>query len=320
MTLVVARKSGSVISVVSDTGVTEHDVRLPPERCIPKMAILTPDLAVAFAGNPQLATRAINAFPRSAAPTYRSIISYFANAQSEAENLELLVLLNKPMPKIVRIRDGTVNQCDVGWIGDKAGYEAFQRYKSRSGARPSVVSSLEVPQLVSIHDSESQEKNHTFQLLGALRYVLLDSNVPSVFGSGVALNNVDGHFQFRSYALVLDEQRWSLTVTPQVTQREQSERAELRNYAFSCFVASSSANSQVVAFHFPEGSLTHLYSGPIGKVLEKAEVIPNMNIQQLQMMAKQRFGVELWGPMALRHPPSAMYGVPLNMWQESKMS
>ena len=65
MTLVVAQKKGGVIAAVSDAGVMEHGERLSPAKCIPKICILTPDLAVAFAGNPDLAKHYINKYQKT---------------------------------------------------------------------------------------------------------------------------------------------------------------------------------------------------------------------------------------------------------------
>jgi 20S proteasome alpha/beta subunit len=54
MTLVVAQRKKGIISAVSDTGITEHDAPLSLEKNVPKICIITPDLAVGFAGSPEL--------------------------------------------------------------------------------------------------------------------------------------------------------------------------------------------------------------------------------------------------------------------------
>jgi hypothetical protein len=78
MTLVVAQQKGTTIAVVSDTGVSEHGMRLPPAKQVPKICIINPNLAnpnlaVAFAGNPDLATQSLLSFPKGGLFTYMSM-------------------------------------------------------------------------------------------------------------------------------------------------------------------------------------------------------------------------------------------------------
>src|SRR5690242_3021118 len=205
MTLVVAKQKGHIIAVVSDTGITKQGARLGPESLLPKICILTPDIAVAFAGEPDLAVRYLNAFPRTSPPTYRSTLDYFTACQVDSENsVDFLILFNRPSPKMVPIRQGKpLTPTKAAWLGDQAAFEAFQRYAARPPLSH-LTSSYEVPQLVARTESEAHRKNETFPMLGTLRYVLIDPAVPSVFGSGVAVNNVDANFQFRSYAFKID--------------------------------------------------------------------------------------------------------------------
>lgn len=107
MTLVVAKQRGDIIAVVSDTGIAKQGARLGPENQLPKICILTPDIAVAFAGEPDLAVRYLNAFPRTPAPTYRSTLDYFTACQLDSENsVDFLILFNRPSSKMVPIREG----------------------------------------------------------------------------------------------------------------------------------------------------------------------------------------------------------------------
>jgi hypothetical protein len=316
MSLVVARMNGSVIAVVGDTGITAHDMPLPAAKWRPKIAILSPDLAVAFAGDPDLAASAIDSFGDRGKQNFQSTVRYFLNCQIESENLEFLLMFNKPTTQLVRIRSGSHERLDIAWIGDRDAYEAFQSYRyNRSG--PHVVSRYEVPKLLTLHQSERSPNNATFPLLRPFRYVLLDPKISSVFGSGVAVNNVDGSFQYRSYAEVLDEKPAELVLPPSVQRQSDAERAELRNYAFSCFVSDSKAAIQVVAFHFPQGSLTHLHWGIRGRALSNARVIAGQNVQQIMDAVEAEFGLQLIGPMAIRQPPTSMYGIPLSRWTHS---
>jgi hypothetical protein len=62
MTLVVAQQKGRIIAAVCDTGIFEHDVRLAIEQQLPKICVLSSDIAVGFSGSPDLALRHINRF------------------------------------------------------------------------------------------------------------------------------------------------------------------------------------------------------------------------------------------------------------------
>lgn len=320
MTLVVARQKGSIIAVVADTGISKQGVNLGPEQQLPKICILTPDIAVAFAGEPDLAVRYLNAFPRTPAPSYRSTVDYFAACQVDSEDsVDFLILFNRPSPKMVPIREGEPQAPVKGaWLGDQSAFEVFQHYASRPPLS-NLTSAYEVPQLVTNAESEAHRKNETFSMLGTLRYVLIDSAVPSVFGSGVAANNVDGTFQFRSYAFKLDVRPANILVPPSFARRLAPEIVEIRNYAASCLVTKPDAPMQGVAYHYAHGKLTYMYSGQRGHALSNAKVFNDMNVEQFIAATRGEFG-EWFGSVVLGVPPPASYGIPRHRWKISTRS
>ena len=208
MTLVVAQRVGSLIAVVSDTGVMKHGERLPFEQGIPKIGILTRDLAVAFAGDPDLAKLHIRCLPEGA--DYQITVDLLLKCHIEANyHVDYLVLCNQPEPKIVRISGGEASAVDTAWIGDKAAFEVFQRYRN-SGPSLSVTSVLENPLLMPSYESETHPTNFTPQLVDSIRYVINDPDIETVFGLWLAANNANGEFKYIDYALVLTERlRWT---------------------------------------------------------------------------------------------------------------
>jgi hypothetical protein len=84
--------------------------------------------------------------------------------------------------------------------GDQAAFEAFQRYRH---SHPSAA---------------------TPQLLDALRYVIMDPRIGSVFGFEVSVHNADGEFRYRDYAITLTEQQFFLAF-PTVFLRENRDAA-----------------------------------------------------------------------------------------------
>jgi hypothetical protein len=65
MTLVVVRQRRDIISAVCDTGIIEHGMQLSADKHVPKLCILTPHIAIAFAGNPDLALKYLSNFSES---------------------------------------------------------------------------------------------------------------------------------------------------------------------------------------------------------------------------------------------------------------
>ena len=318
MTLVVGRQKGSVISIVSDTGVTEHGVKLGPQHHLPKICVITHDLAIAFAGSSDLAKRYINEFPRERAASFRPTVDYFLDSHLESNrSVDFLLFFNRPA-KIIPIKGG--RECMVtkhAWIGDHDGFEAFQRYQQEPQARASVASFLESLYISTTRQSESRRDNMTFAMLGTLRYVILDRNVESVFGSEVAVNNVEGTFQYRSYTFVLGERPISLMLPSSFVTATMPERAELQNFGSSCFVTDPKCAIQGIAYHFVHGKLTYLYWGNCGEVLSNGRVISDKNLQEFLDLTKEEFGTEWIGQISLRAPPPPDYGIPADRWSLS---
>jgi hypothetical protein len=319
MTLVVASRKRSVIAAVSDTGIVEHGRRLPPEQRLPKICILDRNLAVGFAGSPELAVRYLREFPQGDQRTFRSTVDYFVARHRESEgSVDFLLLFNRPTPKIIRIRDGGVSDSmRTAWIGDHDGFERFQRYRARQGLA-AVASRYEAAQLTTSKVSESHRDNDTFEMLGALRYLLIDPAVPSVFGEGVAVNNVDGAFEYRHYAIVLVARRTGILVPPAFARRVIApEIEELRDYAASCLVTAPAAPIQGVAYHYLRGKVTYVYSGERGKPLDDALVFPDMNVQAFMDATKAEFG-EWHGSIVTATQPPPDYGISPTSWKMSR--
>ena len=74
MTLIVARRSGNTIALVSDTGISHHGQKLDPKQFVPKITIINPDVAVEFAGSAELGIRAVTSVPSSS--SYRQVVDF----------------------------------------------------------------------------------------------------------------------------------------------------------------------------------------------------------------------------------------------------
>jgi len=129
MTLVVAKKKGEVLSLVSDTGISLNGEQLGPDKQIPKLCILDRNLAVGFSGSSDLALRAIRAAPKDGAATYRSVTSHFLEGHRQYDT-DFILAFGPPLSKLARISDGEVKQGHTAeWIGDQAAFAAFQEFR-----------------------------------------------------------------------------------------------------------------------------------------------------------------------------------------------
>jgi len=176
MTLVVARKKGKVLSLVSDTGISLNGEQLGPDKQIPKLCILDRNLAVGFSGSSDLALRAIQAAPKDRAATYRSVTNHFLEGHRQYDT-DFILAFGPPLSKLARISGGQIKQGSaVEWIGDQAAFAAFQEFPQTRKPRLPFMKEM----LASGQEAEAQQP--TFDLIGSMRTVIERPDVTSVFG------------------------------------------------------------------------------------------------------------------------------------------
>jgi hypothetical protein len=315
MTLVVAQKKGTIISAVSDTGVSQNDMPLDRRSHLPKIAIVSRDLAVAFAGSPELALQAMASLdPGASVP---AIVRHFAEFHKAKEYaVDFILMFQGQTSKLIRITGGQTGNglAHSAWIGDHSAFELFQAYRNDRERRP-VVSALERPLLLTAKETELSAV--TFKMIAAMRYVVLDSALPSVFGDIVAVSNADGEFEYRPYAFLLDEMRTSLALPRPLLARIEPELQELREYAASCFVTVRSSPRQGIAFHFLRGKLTFIYHGKRGEPLTSAVVAKDKNAEEFMELMRAEGCTEWEGQIASRLPPPKDYGIAAERWKKT---
>jgi len=307
MTLVYAQQVGTTISVVSDTGVTDGDVRVQKEHEAPKIVILNPDLCVGFAGGVDLAHRYLRGFHSEPRPTVPGVIGYFEECHSQSNGqVDFLLMFNKPVQKIVRISGGRpYMKVQAAYIGDKDGFEQFQYFREHRtihGAFPKTMF------LTTALESEAIKGNPTFVNVGAMHRVVNEAEVPSVFGDAIAANNVDGYFRYRPYSVLVSPNIPKVGLPAGYMERARSELNEDVNYALSCFVSDPGAANMGIAMHHVFGKLTHLYSADAGQPLTLTEIIRNSNIKEFTDAFAHGYG-EWRGTVNLRRPPPSEYGL-----------
>lgn len=319
MTLAYAQHVGSVISVVSDTGVTEHEMPLGKRDQVPKIVILTPDLCVAFSGVVALAHQYIDGFHAEVRKTVPAIVGYFEEcARASGGQVDFLIMFNKPIVKMIRIAHGQSGRVlRAAFIGDKPGFEAFQ-YNREHRAIPGVFPKTMF--LTTTLVSERDKGNPTFMNLGAMIRVVSDVPSPAVFGDAIAVNNVDGSFRYRPYAAVISPNMPKVAVPPAYMMQAQPELVEDARYSLACFSSAPGTAKTGVAMHHVFGKLTYLYSADAGQPLTMTEVITGKNFKEF--IESHTDGYGRWdGTINTRLPPPPDYGMefipqvmPQHMW------
>ena len=302
MTLVVARLKDGVISAVSDTGISFNEKVFRPEQQIPKLCILSPDLAVGFAGDSKAGIDALSAFPHGR-KSYEEVTHYFLGVNKNMNGkVDFLILCNKSIPKMVKIIDGLVrSQLGAGWIGDKPGFEVLQEQTNITRARE--VSIVEIEQIYSTEPADMAPP--MARMIYGLRRVIYNNRAPWVSGFCVALNSAGGAFRYRNYGVLLGPSgklRWQLATPAQLHLNE------VNAYADACFASKPDDACQALAYHFLRGKITYMFHGLKGMPLSNA-VVKRGNLKDFQTQTSQDFGINWKGGLLIRDSPDADYGM-----------
>ena len=314
MTLVVAKKKGSILALVSDTGIELQGQQLAVNQHLPKIAILNKQLAVAFAGSSELALAAIAAAPKEESASYAEITQHFLEShQANDKAVDFIIAFGAPLYKFAKVAEGTIRQNRlVEWIGDHVGFEAFQDFRENR-SDPSIP--FITPMLHSI--KEAEKKSPCFDMIGTMRDVIGRSEIANVFGHPVAVSNVDEIFELTSYGVTLEENPSFKLPAGSNPLRVMGQIREAQQYSFSCFVSSPSDPMQAVAFHYLRGKVTYVYFGPQWGALTEFVRLDAMNVLDLQQYASEHFGIHWIGMISSRTGVPADYGVPASQWSHA---
>jgi hypothetical protein len=311
MTLVVAKKKGDVLSLVSDTGISLNGKQLGPDKQLPKLCILKRDLAVGFSGSPELAVRIMEGTPTGYNASYRTLTQHFLEGHRQ-HDCDFILAFGAPLSKLALISDGIIRQGrTTEWIGDKVAFEAFQGFRlNREPPLPYIDIKLGTNREI-----EAKGKLPSFDMIGSMRTIIERADVPSVFGHPVGINNALGSFEFLNYTVTLEEKA-SFKLPRGVNPAQVMSRiAEAQNYAFSCFVSSPADPNQAVAFHYMRGKVTYIYWGKSGEPLTNFVLHRDLNAIELGEWALTELAVKWIGSITSRAGIPANYGIPTNQWQ-----
>ncbi len=126
MTLVVGKVFEKSVCMVSDTKLTHHRLNRPPLKVTEgwvKTKILTPSLAISFAGECVFAAETIRRInPQMSLGEVEQIL-FSAHLSRDMENgAEFLIASKFEHPALCQIKDGVKRDVKIGWIGSHQGF------------------------------------------------------------------------------------------------------------------------------------------------------------------------------------------------------
>lgn len=134
MSLVIAKKDGNQLCIVSDTQLTYPDQtsrrnKTHPASGILKTIVLSPDLAVAFAGDVKFADLALQNIGTTldVDKILETLQSSHEKSDHEIEFILTKCYANSP-PVIYKIANGLCSEEDSAWLGDQEAFNLFQSY------------------------------------------------------------------------------------------------------------------------------------------------------------------------------------------------
>lgn len=305
MTLVVARVSGRRVAVVSDTQLTEHDVRLPIHKGVVKTYMLPGGICVSFSNSPELAVtdfqKFATAYPEGA--NFGNTISFFEKASAKSGNDYLIAFARQV--KLAKIVDGQriPGAAKTQWIGDKAAYEQFREYEAK--ARKGFEAGRAVNAVLF---ADEIEKSPASDLYSTMRHVIADPQVATVGGFAYVLSDRLESFRQSVYCDMLfdwpaaESENFVLQLNNQIDFG-----ASRENRGFAVAQASPGyLNLNVAAFYWLSGRKVFVFSGHGGSLLMKCSILKDVEPLQLTARLNAHFGQDFgWLIQVLSAAPSA---------------
>lgn len=198
MSLIVARKDGPQIIIVSDTKLTypNHELKRqkqkPSEGAI-KTIILNDHLCVSFAGDVRHAKNAFLEIQRNDSISEVIEILHKHHDVSSHET-EFLLCAGNPFPFIHKIKDGESKKVESAWIGDQAAFNSFQSSimgvkmpKQRPEQHPLRSRAEMLMTEVHLNYTIDVQSELFAKMSAAMDHVIEESNIESVGGFKVAV-------------------------------------------------------------------------------------------------------------------------------------
>ncbi len=274
MSLVVARKFGNDLIILSDTKLSSATGGASsPHQGIIKCKILRSQLAIGWAGNPHFAERALTDPPISENLT--QITNYFCSHHIQSKTpdgtygTDFLIGSTRSRTKLIVIKDGFAGDGqENAWIGSHPAFDHYQRvYHSRELSR-----SVNQIARMCYHPNRAKFTGEQYnRMTDAFMEVIESSNFPEVGDFRVPLLCSQGIFRYGIYTDNAGRPLPFLLSHGGVTlNMGQPSRGD---YTIS-FGASS---SNLIGFYFYEGAVGLVFNGQAGDIIKSDGVLRNIS-------------------------------------------
>lgn len=260
MSLIVARIVSSSVLLLADTKITDaHKKNNAYFEGISKVTLLDENTCIAFAGNVQKATTAINQLSTSMQTD--DILNHLSKVTIKSDDVDFIVASILPNSSIWIIKNGKYESVSHGWIGDIDGFEKYQSYYLSSDNSESVYAGLTRMRMVKMPEGDNpsvgEEYLHMFDCMGAT----IDSQeINSVGGFIVPVITHNRVLQYGNYCSIF---------------RKPLEENEITEGGSPIVFGNASVGSFSVNFsgQNTECFAAHIEQGKLGILFEKEENI-----------------------------------------------
>lgn len=273
MSLIVARKNGPNIHIVSDTKLTYPEEKFPnktlaaPGDGVIKTTILNPQVCIAFAGEVDPADEAIKICRRYGFMLSNIKEHLLSVNKATKGKTEFILCVGFPEYSIYEIKNMTIRQTNSTWIGSNTGFNIFQEKALEAGV--------------------ASKKFETI-LDESLDHVLKSGLAPEVNGFRVSVSNEDNFFHYKNYmATNIPTRTYSLKAN-QHSVIEIYGTAQEGGYSVS--FCENEGRHDVVAIHVRQGEFGVLYE-IIKNGLLRPKVIANVDEHEFNDILHSRFGI-----------------------------
>lgn len=303
MSLIVARKDGNILRIVSDTKLTypNHEtkhLKTAPIDGTLKSIIINPKLCISFAGIVVNAKDAIEKIKDT--DSYDTVVNLLYEAHL-ASNLktEFIICTNTPSLIIHEIKNSESRSVSASWIGDADAYNSFQE-SMLGNPNEKTESNTQVKQ-DQIEDPATQSRSGMFykelnfsievakmeskllsKMVSAMDYVIEKGNLDSVGGFRISITCED-EFKYDKY-LKLYRSNFSFEAADHAIGHGSAGEG-----AYSLNFIGSSDNNQTIALHVKQGHFGIIYHKN-DKNWSETKVIPLDEVDFLDFL-KETYGI-----------------------------
>ncbi len=205
MSLAVARQINGIITILSDTHLT-NPVRKPRQRLVQgviKSRILNDSLCVSFAGIKHWAKVGLSAVEKQPLAAADEVAATLLRIHEQSsQSTDFLIAAADPQPRLIEITNGQAKTVVTSWLG--SAFSHFQGYATGALTPPDIpLNTFEIQALQTPEGPRGETDPDYEKRMTALRYVIEDSSVPEVGGFAVPVGLHQGRFQYMEYTMVL---------------------------------------------------------------------------------------------------------------------